>query len=72
MSSTELKTIRKLSDDEMIYEIKTIKQELFNLRLKKATSQLSKLHQIKKLKKKLRQLLTIQHQTKQLVKNSLE
>ena len=51
----------------MIYEIKKIKKELFDIRFKKSTSQMYKSHEIQHLKHKLRQLLTIQHQTKKLI-----
>ena len=67
MGLSEITSIRKLTDDEMIYEIKKIKKELFDIRFKKSTSQMYKSHEIQHLKHKLRQLLTLQHQTKKLI-----
>ena len=43
------------------------KKELFDIRFKKATSQLYKSHEIKNSKRKLRQLLTIHQQNKKLI-----
>jgi len=65
MSLSNIKTIRKLTSDEIIYEIKKTKKQLFDIRFKKATSQMYKSNEIKKFKRKLRQLLTVQQETKE-------
>jgi len=64
MSLSNIKTIKKLTADEIIYEIKKTKKQLFDIRFKKATSQLYKSNEIKNLKRKLRQLLTVQREKK--------
>lgn len=64
MSLSDIKTIKKLTDDEIVYEIKKTKKQLFDIRFKKATSQMYKSNEIMNLKRKLRQLLTVQNENK--------
>lgn len=61
MSLPLVKEIQFLTDDALQNEILKTKQELFKLRLKKSTRQPFKSHEIKYLKYKLSQLLTIEH-----------
>ena len=56
----ELKLILSLEDLDQ--EIFILQKELFDLRFKKSTRQSFKSHEIKHLKHKLAQLLTIEHQ----------
>jgi|TARA_B110000977_G_scaffold174668_1_gene228715 large subunit ribosomal protein L29 len=64
MSLSDIKTIKKLTDDEIVYEIKKTKKQLFDIRFKKATSQMYKSNEIMNFKRKLRQLLTVQNENK--------
>jgi large subunit ribosomal protein L29 len=62
MSLPLIKDIHFLTTKELQAEIFKTKQTLFKLRLKKSTRQAFKSHEIKHLKHKLAQLLTIEHQ----------
>ena len=55
----EINEIRKLSEADINKKIKESKQELFDLRLKQATGNLDKPHQIKKLRKTVAKLKTV-------------
>ena len=59
MNKLKFTDILDLSTQEIIEEISTTELELFNLRLKKATRQTFKCHELKFLKKKLAQLKTL-------------
>ena len=50
----------KLSDDEIKEKIEKTRRELFDLRFKRATRQLTETHLFKKARVQLAQLLTIQ------------
>ncbi len=51
---------RSLSDGELSTEILTVKKELFELRLRKATRQLDQPHLIRMAKHRLAQLMTVE------------
>jgi large subunit ribosomal protein L29 len=51
---------RTLSDADLSNEILTVKKELFELRLQKATRQLNQPHLIRLTKHRLAQLLTVE------------
>jgi large subunit ribosomal protein L29 len=61
MSLPQIKEISFLKDNGLRDEILKTKKELFDLRFKKSTRQPFKSHEIKHLKHKLVQLLTIEH-----------
>jgi|TARA_B110000027_G_C15873797_1_gene192342 large subunit ribosomal protein L29 len=62
MSLPQIEDIKTLTNDELSKEILKVKKSLFDLRFKKSTRQSFKSHEIKHLKHKLAQLLTIEHQ----------
>ncbi|NLA32436.1 MAG: 50S ribosomal protein L29 [Mollicutes bacterium] len=55
----EINEIRKLSEADINKKIKESKQELFDLRLKQATGNLDKPHQIRKLRKTVAKMKTV-------------
>ncbi len=67
MALSKIEAARNLSDEELIEAIVEVKQELFQLRFKQATRQLSKeVHQFKHARHRLAQLMTVQRE-RQLV-----
>ena len=62
-----MKKINKLSDvKKLIIELNSVRKSLLNLRFQKATGQLEKTSQIKKLRKKIAQLRTKMNQNREL------
>ncbi len=59
MNQMEINEIRKLSEADINKKIKESKQELFDLRLKQATGNLDKPHQIRKLRKTVAKMKTV-------------
>lgn len=57
-SSEKLKEFKKLNESEINDKINQLRKELFDLRFKQATRQLSDTHQFKMIKKQIAQLLT--------------
>jgi large subunit ribosomal protein L29 len=53
---------RKLSDQELSDEILAAKRQLFNLRFQQGTRRLEKPHEIRHLRRRLAQLLTIERE----------
>ena len=68
MALPKIEEVRSLSDEELTTQILEVKQELFRLRLEKATRQLNTPHLFKHKKHRLAQLLTIERE-RQLKKN---
>ena len=62
MAKTDTEELRKLTDSDITEQIDDIRRELFDLRFKKATSQLSNTHRFKQARVKLAQLLTVQNE----------
>ena len=60
MTKTNTAEARKLSDSEITEKIESLRKELFDLRFKRATRQLSETHRFKKARVELARLLTIQ------------
>jgi large subunit ribosomal protein L29 len=60
MALPKIEEVRNLSDEELTTQILEVKQELFRLRLEKATRQLNTPHLFKHKKHRLAQLLTIE------------
>ncbi len=60
----EMNDIRKLTTEEITKKISDNKKELFDLRLKQATGNLDKPHQIKKLRKEIARLKTVLNEKK--------
>jgi large subunit ribosomal protein L29 len=56
--------VRQLSEQELSDEIVAIKRQLFELRMRRATSQPFKPHEFKHKKHRLAQLLTVEHERK--------
>lgn len=64
MPLPKISEARDLNDEELAQTIITVKKQLFQLRLQKATRQLDKPHQFKHVKHRLAQLLTVEHERK--------
>ena len=60
MAEKEQSELKKLSDNEINEKIGDTRRELFDLRFKRATRQLTETHRFKKARVQLAQLLTIQ------------
>lgn len=60
MPLPKISEARDLTDAELAKQILEIKQELFKLRLQKATQRLEKSHQFKHAKHRLAQLLMVE------------
>eukprot|EP01035_Chromulina_nebulosa_P015469 gene15469-20492_t len=58
------KEIRDLSSDEITAKVRSAREELLQLRLRKQTGQVEKTSQIRVLRKDIARLLTIQNQKK--------
>ena len=65
MSLPKISEARQLSDMQLAEEIITVKRQLFQLRLQKATRQLEKPHEFKHFRHRLAQLLTVEVERKQ-------
>lgn len=61
----KLKEIRELSIPEMVARVRELKDELFHLRLQKASGQLEKPSQLRSIRKEIAQVETIITQRKQ-------
>ena len=55
--------IRDMSADEQSEKIKSLKEELFNLRFQKATGQLENPMRIREVKRSIAQVKTVQRET---------
>ena len=62
MSKMTTKEVRNLSDNEISEKIENLRKELFDLRFKQATRQLSKTHRFKEARIELAQLLTVSNE----------
>jgi large subunit ribosomal protein L29 len=54
--------IRDLSSDEQVEKLKSLKEELFNLRFQNATGQLENPMRIREVKRSIAQIKTIQRE----------
>ena len=54
--------IRDMNPEEQVEKIKSLKEELFNLRFQHATGQLENPMRIREVKRSIAQLKTIQHE----------
>ncbi len=59
MTKTNTAETRKLSDSQITQKIESLRKELFDLRFKQATRQLTKTHRFKEARTELAQLLTV-------------
>lgn len=64
MAIVSYSELKELDESQLEQEILATKKELFTLRLQKATRQSFKPHLFKQLKRKIAQLLTLEHQRK--------
>ncbi len=62
MSKTSTSDVRNLSDEEIAGKIDELRKELFDLRFKQATRQLTKTHRFKEARIELAQLLTVSNE----------
>ena len=58
-NSESLKEFKKLNSDQIIEKIGQLRKDLFDLRFKQATRQLTETHKFKIIKKQVAQLLTL-------------
>ena len=58
-NSESLKEFKKLNSDQITEKIDQLRKDLFDLRFKQATRQLSETHKFKIIKKQVAQLLTL-------------
>ena len=61
---SKIKEIRGLDNKAVVENIKTVRRELFNLKLKKGITGLEKPHGLKSRRKHLARLLTINNEQK--------
>ncbi len=54
--------VRDLSKEQLAKEIVELYREQFNLKIQKATGQLTKTHNLRKVRRKIAQLKTIKHE----------
>jgi large subunit ribosomal protein L29 len=64
MPRPKISEVRELSDEKLAEEIVSLKKQLFQLRLQKATRQLEKPHRFKHTRQRLAQLLTVETERK--------
>lgn len=64
MPFPKIAEFRELSDEQLATEIVKVKQELFDLRILKATGRMEKTHLFKHNRHRLAQLLTIEKERK--------
>ncbi|MCL2934475.1 MAG: 50S ribosomal protein L29 [Trichodesmium sp. MAG_R03] len=64
MPFPKIAEFRELSDEQIATEIVKVKQELFDLRILKATGRMEKTHLFKHNRHRLAQLLTIEKERK--------
>lgn len=62
MTKTNTAEVRNLSDSEITEKIESLRKELFDLRFKQATRQLTKTHRFKEARTELAQLLTVSNE----------
>ena len=62
MTKTNTAEARELSDSEITEKIESLRKELFDLRFKQATRQLTKTHRFKEARTELAQLLTVSNE----------
>lgn len=60
MAFRKIAEARNLNDEELVAEIVSAKQKLFQLRLERTTGRLEKPHEFKHTKRWIAQLLTVQ------------
>ena len=58
-NSESLKEFKKLNSDQITEKIDQLRKDLFDLRFKQATRQLTETHKFKIIKKQVAQLLTL-------------
>lgn len=69
MAFPKIAEARELSDEKLAEEILTLKRQLFQLRLQKATRQLEKPHLFRHARHRLAQLLTVEGERKRAIAN---
>ncbi|MDB9446783.1 50S ribosomal protein L29 [Anabaenopsis tanganyikae CS-531] len=70
MPLPKISEARELSDEQLVSEIVSVKKQLFQLRLQKATRQLEKPHEFRHARHRLAQLLTVETQRQQATSQS--
>lgn len=59
VKASKLRELKEMTNDELVNELKNLKQELFNLRFQSATGQLGNVMMIQKTKKDIARVKTI-------------
>jgi large subunit ribosomal protein L29 len=62
--AVQLKDMRRLSDTELVDELKSAKEELFNLRFQLATRQLKNYRGVPAARKRIARVLTVMDERK--------
>lgn len=62
MKAREVRELRDMSADEQLNKLKSLKEELFNLRFQHATGQLENPMRIREVKHSIAQIKTIQRE----------
>jgi large subunit ribosomal protein L29 len=70
MPLPKISEARELSDEQLVEEIVSVKKQLFQLRLQKATRQLETPHQFRHARHRLAQLLTVETERKRAASQS--
>ena len=64
MKAKDLREFRDLDSDEQLAKLKSLKEELFNLRFQHATGQLENPMRIREVKRSIAQIKTVQTEVK--------
>lgn len=67
MPLPKISEAREFSDEQLAEAIVSVKKQLFQLRLQKATRQLEKPHQFRHARHRLAQLLTVESERKRAI-----
>ncbi len=58
----EIDDIRGMTDEELVDELDSVNRELMNLRFRTATMQLANVNEIKKARRRIARVLTVQRE----------
>lgn len=70
MAFKKIAEARELTDEQIVSEITTAKQKLFQLRLQQTTGRLEKPHEFKHTKRWIAQLMTVQTERQQGIRTT--
>jgi large subunit ribosomal protein L29 len=70
MAFKKIAEARELTDEQIVSEITTAKQKLFQLRLQQTTGRLEKPHEFKHTKRWIAQLMTVQTERQKSIRTT--